>query len=131
MCLEIALPTKPLQHINDEEGEIALCTLSAFNLGSLESLDDFEEWADLAVRALDSLLDYQDTPVPAARNASLARRTLGIGVINLPTTSPRMVCVTQTGSANGLVHRTFEAMQYYLMKSVKRTGERERRLSEV
>ena len=61
-CLEIALPTKPLQHINDEEGEIALCTLSAFNLGSLESLDDFEEWADLAVRALDSLLDYQDYP---------------------------------------------------------------------
>lgn len=117
LCLEIALPTKPLQHINDEEGEIALCTLSAFNLGSLESLDDFEEWADLAVRALDSLLDYQDYPVPAARNASLARRTLGIGVINFAYYLAKNGVRYSDGSANGLVHRTFEAMQYYLMKA--------------
>ncbi|MCH8500344.1 MAG: ribonucleoside-diphosphate reductase subunit alpha [Aliidiomarina sp.] len=117
LCLEIALPTKPLQHINDEEGEIALCTLSAFNLGSLESLDDFEEWADLAVRALDSLLDYQDYPVPAAKNASLARRTLGIGVINFAYYLAKNGVRYSDGSANGLVHRTFEAMQYYLMKA--------------
>ena len=82
LCLEIALPTKPLEHVMDPEGEIALCTLSAFNLGAIKSLDELEELADLAVRALDSLLDYQDYPVPAARNASLGRRTLGIGVIN-------------------------------------------------
>ncbi|NVK23615.1 MAG: ribonucleoside-diphosphate reductase subunit alpha, partial [Gammaproteobacteria bacterium] len=60
LCLEIALPTKPLQHVNDEEGEIALCTLSAFNLGAIDSLDELDELAELAVRALDSLLDYQD-----------------------------------------------------------------------
>jgi ribonucleoside-diphosphate reductase alpha chain len=82
LCLEIALPTKPMNDVNDENGEIALCTLSAFNLGAIESLDELEGLADLAVRALDSLLDYQDYPIPAARNASLARRTLGIGVIN-------------------------------------------------
>jgi len=82
LCLEIALPTKPLSHVNDEEGEIALCTLSAFNLGKIESLSDFEELAELAVRALDSLLDYQEYPVPAAYNATMNRRTLGIGVIN-------------------------------------------------
>lgn len=117
LCLEIALPTKPLQHVNDEEGEIALCTLSAFNLGALESLDDFEEMADLGVRALDSLLDYQDYPVPAAWNATNGRRTLGIGVINLAYYLAKNGVKYSDGSANGLVHRTFEAMQYYLLKA--------------
>ena len=66
LCLEIALPTKPLNDINDEEGEIALCTLSAFNLGALENLDELENLADLIIRALDALLDYQDYPIKAA-----------------------------------------------------------------
>ncbi|MDO4249356.1 MAG: class 1a ribonucleoside-diphosphate reductase subunit alpha, partial [Neisseria sp.] len=74
LCLEIALPTKPLNDINDENGEIALCTLSAFNLGALESLDELEGLADLAVRALDALLDYQDYPVKAAYHATMNRR---------------------------------------------------------
>ena len=62
LCLEIALPTKPLQHFHDENGEIALCTLSAFNLGKLDNLDELDNLADLAVRALDALLDYQGYP---------------------------------------------------------------------
>lgn len=117
LCLEIALPTKPLQHINDEEGEIALCTLSAFNLGSIESLDDFEELADLTVRALDNLLDYQDYPVPAAYNATMNRRTLGVGVINFAYYLAKNGVKYSDGSANNLVHKTFEAFQYYLMKA--------------
>ncbi|RUO22321.1 ribonucleoside-diphosphate reductase subunit alpha [Aliidiomarina iranensis] len=117
LCLEIALPTKPLEHINDENGEIALCTLSAFNLGAINSLDDFEELADLAVRALDNLLDYQDYPVPAAENASMARRTLGIGVINYAYYLAKNGVRYSDGSANRLTHRTFEAIQYYLMKA--------------
>jgi len=117
LCLEIALPTKPLEHINDENGEIALCTLSAFNLGAIESLDELEELANLAVRALDSLLDYQDYPVPAARNASLARRTLGIGVINYAYYLAKNGVFYSNGSANNLTHRTFEAIQYYLLKA--------------
>ncbi|OIN02085.1 ribonucleoside-diphosphate reductase subunit alpha [Idiomarina sp. MD25a] len=117
LCLEIALPTKPLRHVNDEEGEIALCTLSAFNLGKIESLSDFEELADLAVRALDSLLDYQEYPVPAAYNATMNRRTLGIGVINFAYYLAKHGVKYSDGSANGLVHRTFEAIQFYLMKA--------------
>ncbi|MDU0354972.1 class 1a ribonucleoside-diphosphate reductase subunit alpha [Paraglaciecola aquimarina] len=117
LCLEIALPTKPLKHVNDEEGEIALCTLSAFNLGAIESLDEFAELSDLAVRALDSLLDYQDYPVPAAFNATMGRRTLGIGVINFAYYLAKNGVKYSDGSANGLVHRTFEAMQYNLMKA--------------
>lgn len=117
LCLEIALPTKPLAHVNDPEGEIALCTLSAFNLGAIENLDDLEELADLSVRALDSLLDYQDYPVPAAYNATVGRRTLGIGVINFAYYLAKNGVKYSDGSANPLIHRTFEAIQYYLMRA--------------
>ena len=117
LCLEIALPTKPMKDVNDESGEIALCTLSAFNLGAIESLDELEGLADLAVRALDSLLDYQDYPIPAAKNASLARRTLGIGVINYAYYLAKNGLYYSNGSANNLTHRTFEAIQYYLLKA--------------
>ncbi|CCQ11904.1 Ribonucleotide reductase of class Ia (aerobic),alpha subunit [Pseudoalteromonas luteoviolacea B = ATCC 29581] len=117
LCLEIALPTKPLNNVNDPEGEIALCTLSAFNLGAIESLSELEELAELAVRALDNLLDYQDYPVPAAYNATMGRRTLGIGVINFAYYLAKNGVKYSDGSANGLTHKTFEAIQYYLMKA--------------
>lgn len=117
LCLEIALPTKPLNDVNDEEGEIALCTLSAFNLGALSNLDELENLADLIVRALDSLLDYQDYPVPAAYNATMGRRTLGVGVTNLAYYLAKNGVKYSDGSANGLVHRTFEAIQYFLLKA--------------
>ncbi len=117
LCLEIALPTKPLSNVNDEEGEIALCTLSAFNLGAIESLDELEELAELAVRALDNLLDFQDYPVPAAKNATMGRRTLGIGVINYAYYLAKNGKRYSDGSANSLTHKTFEAIQYYLMKA--------------
>lgn len=117
LCLEIALPTKPLAHVNDPEGEIALCTLSAFNLGAIKNLEELEELADLAVRALDSLLDYQDYPVPAAYTATMGRRTLGIGVINFAYYLAKHSVKYSDSSANGLIHRTFEAIQYYLLKA--------------
>ncbi|WP_151671493.1 class 1a ribonucleoside-diphosphate reductase subunit alpha [Nitrincola schmidtii] len=117
LCLEIALPTKPLNDINDPEGEIALCTLSAFNLGALQSLDELEELAELIVRALDSLLDYQDYPILAAKLATVNRRTLGVGVTNLAYYLAKNGVRYSDGSANGLVHRTFEAIQYFLLKA--------------
>ena len=117
LCLEIALPTKPLQEVNDENGEIALCTLAAFNLGTLADLNELEELSDLIVRALDSLLSYQDYPVPAAKKASLRRRTLGVGVINYAYYLAKNGVKYSDGSANGLTHRTFEAMQYWLLKA--------------
>ncbi|MFT6987226.1 MAG: ribonucleoside-diphosphate reductase alpha chain [Psychromonas sp.] len=117
LCLEIALPTKPLEHIMDEEGEIALCTLSALNLGAIESLDELEELAELTVRALDNLLDYQDYPIKAAENSSMARRTLGIGVINYAYYLAKNGVKYSDGSANNLTHKTFEAIQFYLLKA--------------
>lgn len=117
LCMEIALPTKPLDNINDPNGEIALCTLSAFNLGALNNLDELEELADLTVRALDALLDYQDYPVAAARTATMNRRTLGIGIINYAYYLAKNGVRYSDDSALGLTHRTFEAMQYYLLKA--------------
>lgn len=117
LCLEIALPTKPMKDVNDPDGEIALCTLSAFNLGALENLDELENLSDLIVRALDSLLDYQDYPIEAARNATMNRRTLGVGVTNFAYYLAKNGVKYSDGSANGLVHRTFEAVQYYLLKA--------------
>jgi len=117
LCLEIALPTKPLNNVEDESGEIALCTLSAFNLGAIESLDDLEELAELTVRALDALLDYQDYPLPAARRSTMNRRTLGVGVINFAYYLAKHGVRYSDGSANNLTHQAFEAMQYYLLKA--------------
>lgn len=117
LCMEITLPTKPVSYKNQDEGEVALCTLSAFNLGAIENLDELENLSDLVVRSLDSLLTYQDYPIITAERASLNRRTLGVGVTNLAYYLAKNHVKYSDGSANGLVHRTFEAMQYYLLKA--------------
>ena len=117
LCAEITLPTKPLNNINDQNGEIALCTLSAINLGKIDKLEEMERPLELIVRALDELLDYQDYPVKAAEVWGLARRSLGIGVINYA------YYLAKNGAKYGdekgleLTHKTFEAFQYYLLKA--------------
>lgn len=120
LCLEIALPTKPLQDVHDENAEVALCTLAAFNLGKIDGLNQLEELADLLVRALDNLLDYQDYPLAAARNATMGRRPLGIGVINFAYYLAKNGARYSDGSGNDLTHKTFEAIQYYLLKASNR-----------
>tara|TARA_R110000851_G_scaffold187318_1_gene337085 strand:- start:1003 stop:3246 length:2244 start_codon:yes stop_codon:yes gene_type:complete len=114
LCLEIALPTKPLDNINDEKGEIALCTLSAFNLGVIE-IEELPALSDLIVRALDSLLDYQNYPVKAAELSSKKRRTLGMGVTNLAYFFAKNGVKYSDGSANNLTHKWMEAIQYNLL----------------
>ncbi|GGP57627.1 class 1a ribonucleoside-diphosphate reductase subunit alpha [Shewanella saliphila] len=117
LCLEIALPTKPMNNIDDPNGEIALCTLSALNLGAIEDLSELEPLADLAVRALDNLLDYQDYPIKSAQLGSMNRRTLGVGVINFANYLAKNGKKYSDGSANNLTHKTFEAIQFYLLKA--------------
>ncbi|QNS01904.1 MAG: ribonucleoside-diphosphate reductase subunit alpha [Buchnera aphidicola (Pentalonia nigronervosa)] len=117
LCLEITLPTTPLNNINDENGEIALCTLSAINLGAINNLDDFQELAVLSIRALDEILEYQNYPIPSAKKSSISRRSLGIGVINFAYYLAKNGVRYSDGSAKNLTHRTFEAMQYYLLQA--------------
>lgn len=117
LCLEITLPTKPLNDIYDVNGEIALCTLSAINLGSLKNLHDLSELSNLIVRALDSILDYQNYPIEGAKKSALSRRSLGIGVINFAYYLAKNKVRYSDGSANSLTHKTFEAIQYYLLNA--------------
>jgi len=116
LCQEITLPTTPLQHI-DGHGEIALCILSAVNVGKLKHLDDLEELCDLAVRGLEELIDYQNYPITAAEVSTKARRSLGIGYIGLAHYLARNGEHYDDPGAWKLVHDLTESFQYYLLKS--------------
>ena len=116
LCQEITLPTTPLEHI-DGEGEIALCILSAVNVGKIKSLEELEDLCDLSVRGLEELIDYQDYPVNAAERSTLARRSLGIGYIGLAHYLAKQGYKYDDPSAWKTVHDLSEAFQYYLLKS--------------
>jgi ribonucleoside-diphosphate reductase alpha chain len=119
LCAEISLPTKPLKDINDEDGEISLCTLSAVNWGKIRDPKDFEKPCTLAVRALDELLDYQDYPVKAAQASTMNRRPLGIGIINLAYWLAKNDLTYQHIDSTGLakLQEYTEAWSYYLIKA--------------
>ena len=117
LCCEIALPTKPLNHFFDEEGEISLCTLSAVNWGNIKDPSDFERPCTLAVRALDELLDYQNYPVPAAKISTMNRRPLGIGIINLAYWLAKNDFKYSDDSSLTKLDEYMEAMSYYLIKA--------------
>ena len=117
LCQEITLPTKPIQHIDDVNGEIALCILSAINVGSIGDLSELESVCDLAVRALDEIIDYQDYPVKAAEVSTKARRSLGIGYIGLAHYLARMDLKYSDPKAWEAVDRLSEAFQYYLLRA--------------
>jgi ribonucleoside-diphosphate reductase alpha chain len=116
LCCEIDLPTKPLNDINDPDGEIALCTLSAINWGNIKRPADFEKSCTLAVRALDELLDYQKYPVLAAQLATMNRRPLGIGIINFAFWLAKHDTTYQDPNLE-LVDEWTEAWSYYLIKA--------------
>ena len=116
LCCEITLPTKPLKDINDEEGEIALCTLSAINWGKIKTPADFERPCTLAVRALDALLDYQSYPVKAAVTSTKKYRPLGVGIINLAYWMA-MNDMTYTNPNLVMIDEFAQAWSYYLIKA--------------
>jgi len=116
LCQEITLPTTPLQHI-DGSGEIALCILSAINIGKINKLDELENLCDLAVRGLEELIDYQEYPVEAAKQSTLNRRSLGIGYIGLAHYLAKQGEHYDDPKAWKLVHDLSESFQYYLLKS--------------
>jgi ribonucleoside-diphosphate reductase alpha chain len=117
LCQEITLPTYPLQHIDDEGAEIALCILSAINVGKVKSDEELEELCDLSVRGLEELIDYQEYPVKAAERATKARRSLGIGFIGLAHYLAKLGYKYDSQEAWDAVHGLSESFQYYLLKS--------------
>jgi ribonucleoside-diphosphate reductase alpha chain len=117
LCQEITLPTYPIQHIDDTHGEIALCILSAINVGKVKSDEELEELCELSVRGLDELIDYQKYPVAAAEIATKARRSLGIGFIGLAHYLAKLGYKYGSQEAWDAVHGLSESFQYYLLKA--------------
>ena len=117
LCQEITLPTDPIQHIDDDAGEIALCILSAINVGKLRSLNEVEELCDLAVRGLEELIDYQEYPVAAAKRSTLSRRSLGIGYIGLAHYLAKQGLKYNDEGAYKAVHELSEAFQFFLLRA--------------
>jgi ribonucleoside-diphosphate reductase alpha chain len=117
LCQEITLPTTPIQDIHDDQGEIALCILSAVNVGGLNDLGELENICDLAVRALEQIIDYQDYPVKAAEVSTKRRRSLGIGYIGLAHYIAKHGVKYSDPKAWDLVDRLSEAFQYHLLKA--------------
>ena len=117
LCQEITLPTKPLNHIDDPEGEIALCILSAINIGKIQSDKELEELCDLSVRGLEELIDYQKYPVLAAEKSTKARRSLGVGFIGLAHYLAKLGFNYDSQEAWDAVHSLTESFQYFLLKS--------------
>jgi ribonucleoside-diphosphate reductase alpha chain len=117
LCQEITLPTTPIQHIDDDKGEIALCILSAINVGIINDLDELEPLCDLAVRALEEIIDYQQYPVKAAELSTKGRRSLGIGYIGLAHYLARMDVKYHHKAAWEMVDKLTEAFQFYLLKA--------------
>lgn len=116
LCQEITLPTKPLEHLWDDTGEISLCILAAINWGNIRKPSDFERPCTLAVRALNALIDSQEYPIIAAEMSTLNRRPLGVGIINFA------YWLAKNGSNYSepdleLVHEYAEAWSYYLIKA--------------
>ena len=116
LCQEITLPTDPINHI-DGEGEIALCILSAINVGKIQSDKELEDLCDLSVRALDEIIDYQEYPVVAAEKSTKARRSLGVGFIGLAHYLAKLGFNYDSQEAWDAVHGLTEAFQYFLLKS--------------
>ena len=118
LCQEITLPTDPINHIDDEmPGEIALCILSAVNVGKIKSDDELEELCDLSVRGLEELIDYQEYPVRAAEVATKARRSLGVGFIGLAHYLAKLGFNYGSQEAWDAVHGLSESFQYFLLKA--------------
>jgi ribonucleoside-diphosphate reductase alpha chain len=117
LCQEITLPTYPIQHIDDEHGEIALCILSAINVGKVKSDSELEELCDLSVRGLEELIDYQKYPVAAAEIATKARRSLGVGFIGLAHYLAKLGYNYNSQEAWDAVHGLAESFQFYLLKA--------------
>ena len=116
LCQEITLPTTPIQHI-DGEGEIALCILSAINVGKINKRDELEPLCDLAVRALDEIIDHQKYPIDAAEKSTKARRSLGIGYIGLAHYLAKKGYKYDQKLAWRQVDKLTEAFQFYLLSA--------------
>jgi ribonucleoside-diphosphate reductase alpha chain len=116
LCLEVTLNSIPINHIDDSDGRVATCILSALNVGKIKE-NEYEKICDLVVRGLDALIDYQTYPIISAELYTKKNRSLGVGVINYAYYLARNKVKWETHEAYKLTHELFEKIQYFLLKS--------------
>lgn len=124
LCQEIIHPTKPINSIDDKEGEIGICILSAINLLELESDNDIERACSVTVRTLESIIDYQDYPVAAGENFTKNRRSLGIGITNFAAYLAKHKLKYDDAETLKLVHETMEKIQWHLLNESCKLAEK-------
>ena len=117
LCTEICLLTEPIEHIDDTNGLIALCILSALNVGVIKTEKELEECCDLAIRSLDELIDIQEYPVKAAELSTRKYRSLGVGIIGLAHYLAKLGVNYEDPNSCNVVHKLTESIQYYLLKT--------------
>lgn len=115
LCQEIIHPTQPISSIDDENGEIGICILSALNLLEMEDDDDIQMACSMAVQTLENIIDYQDYPVVAGENFTKNRRSLGIGITNFAAYLAKHKLKYEDPETLKLVHSTMEKIQWYLL----------------
>jgi len=117
LCQEIIHPTVPIKDINDETGQIGICILSALNLLELVNEREIAKACQIAVRTLDSVIDYQEYPVVAGETFTKYRRSLGIGVTNLAGFLAKNKIKYEDPEALNLVHEIMEQIQWNLINA--------------
>jgi len=115
LCVEILHYTKPINSIEDADGEIGICILSALNLLELHNDEDIQKACSMAVRTLENIIDYQDYPVAAGENFTKNRRSLGIGITNMAGFLAKNKLKYDDPETLKLVHNTMEKIQWYLL----------------
>lgn len=118
-CQEIFLPTKPFSLVKTEKGfnetgEIALCILANINVTKSKNI---EKSANLLVRFLDELIDLQTYPFYSAQISAQKRRSLGIGILDLPHLHAKNNVKYGSKEALELIHKKMEEVQYSLIKA--------------
>jgi len=117
LCQEIIQPTKPIKSIDDQDGEIGICILSALNLLELHSDEDIEKSCKMAVRTLEAVIDYQDYPVLAGENFTKNRRSLGIGITNFAGYLAKQKLKYEDPETLPHVHDLMEKIQWHLLNA--------------
>ena len=118
LCQEITLPTTPLSHIDDDDdtdSEIALCVLSAINVGAVK-LNELKDVCENIVRSLDSVIECQFYPVRASRKM-IKRRSIGVGITNLAYYLAKNGVSYDDPEACNLVDELMEHVQYNMIRA--------------
>jgi len=125
LCVEILINTFPIQHIDDENGEIGTCILAAYNIGAIKDIEEYDELSDLIVRSLDYVIEEQDYPVISAELSAKFRRNIGVGITNLAYWLAKRGLKYSDPRAVPAVDELMEKIQYSLLKASNQLAQEE------